>query len=299
MPHLFSENSYDTPDNRRDLRSRLLLNCRLNFHLQIWQNFYRIGRQAKNGLLSRGEQIRFSEKNVDILERCGAKIHLRGLENLSAGDGPFVLAGNHMSAVESLVLNAIISPRLDFTYVIKSNTFSVPFLRQAMRAMNAIGIDRDNPREDLRTVLSEGRRRLESGSSVLIFPEGGRHAEFVPERFNSIAVKLARAAKVELLPFALKTDFLPRGNFSRLQRAAPRTAHILFLRASGRGRRQRPGGAGKNHPFHPGTNRPLELTGSDSPRNSGKTDSHGCILRFPWYIDLFITGKHERKQRKW
>ena len=47
MPHLFSENSYDTPDNRRDLRSRLLLNCRLNFHLQIWQNFYRIGRQAK------------------------------------------------------------------------------------------------------------------------------------------------------------------------------------------------------------------------------------------------------------
>ena len=143
MPHLFSENSYDTPDNRRDLRSRLLLNCRLNFHLQIWQNFYRIGRQAKNGLLSRGEQIRFSEKNVDILERCGAKIHLRGLENLSAGDGPFVLAGNHMSAVESLVLNAIISPRLDFTYVIKSNTFSVPFLRQAMRAMNAIGIDRD------------------------------------------------------------------------------------------------------------------------------------------------------------
>ena len=194
MPHLFSENSYDTPDNRRDLRSRLLLNCRLNFHLQIWQNFYRIGRQAKNGLLSRGEQIRFSEKNVDILERCGAKIHLRGLENLSAGDGPFVLAGNHMSAVESLVLNAIISPRLDFTYVIKSNTFSVPFLRQAMRAMNAIGIDRDNPREDLRTVLSEGRRRLESGSSVLIFPEGGRHAVVVPERFNSMAVKLSRAA---------------------------------------------------------------------------------------------------------
>ena len=40
-------------------------------------------------------------------------------------------------------MNAIISPRLDFTYVIKSNTFSVPFLRQAMRAMNAIGIDRD------------------------------------------------------------------------------------------------------------------------------------------------------------
>ena len=230
MPHLFSENSYETPDNRRDLRSRLLLNCRLNFHLQIWQNFYRIGRQAKNGLLSRGEQIRFSEKNVDILERCGAKIHLRGLENLSAGDGPFVLAGNHMSAVESLVLNAIISPRLDFTYVIKSNTFSVPFLRQAMRAMNAIGIDRDNPREDLRTVLSEGRRRLESGSSVLIFPEGGRHAEFVPERFNSIAVKLARAAKVELLPFALKTDFLPRGKiFSDFSALHPgRHIHFSF-----------------------------------------------------------------------
>lgn len=213
MPYLFSEDSYDTPEDRRDMLSRVLFNTRLNCHLRIWSNFYRIGKRAKSGRLDRERQIRFSENNVRILERCGARIHLRGLEHLSAAPGPFVLAGNHMSSVESLMLNAIISPRLDFTYVIKNNTFSVPFLRQAMRAMDAIGVDRDNPKEDFRIVMSEGGRRLAGGRSVLIFPEGGRHAEFRPERFNSIAVKLAAKAGVKLIPFALKTDFIGRGRW--------------------------------------------------------------------------------------
>jgi 1-acyl-sn-glycerol-3-phosphate acyltransferase len=189
----------------------MFFNARLNCHLRIWVNFYGVGKNAKNGKLNRVQQIRFSENNVRILERCGAKIHLRGLENLSAEPGPFVLAGNHMSSVESLLLNSIITPRLEFTYVIKNNTFSVPFLRQAMMAMDAIGVDRANPKEDFKVVMSEGAARLSKGCSVLIFPEGGRHAQFLPERFNSIAVKLALKAGVKLIPFALKTDFIERG----------------------------------------------------------------------------------------
>ena len=51
--------------------------------------------------------------------------------------------------------------------------------------------------------------------SVLIFPEAARCTTFEPERFNTIAVKLARKAKVKIIPFALKTDFLQFGSLIR------------------------------------------------------------------------------------
>lgn len=207
----FAGNSYDTPHDRRDIYSKIFFNSRFNFFLRICTNFYFIGRCAKAGRFNSENQARFSGKNIEILERCGARLHIHGLDFLSAEQGPFVIAGNHMSAVETIMLNALISPRLDFTFVIKNGIFGVPFMRQAMYAIDAIGVDQVNPREDFKIIMQKGRTQLEQGRSVLIFPEASRCSEFKPERFNTIAVKLARSAGVKVIPFALKTDFLKPG----------------------------------------------------------------------------------------
>lgn len=211
MNTLFDRDSYDTPHDRRDICSKIFLNSRVNFFLQVCTNFYFIGRCAKAGRLDSENLARFSEKNIDILERCGARISIRGLDYLSAEEGPFVIAGNHMSAVETIMLNALISPRLDFTFVIKNGIFGVPFMSRAMHAIGAIGVTQVNPREDFKTIMLKGRKQLEQGRSVLIFPEASRFPEFKPERFNTIAVKLAKNAGVKVIPFALKTDFLKPG----------------------------------------------------------------------------------------
>ena len=211
MDTSFAGNSYDTPHDRRDIYSKILFNSRFNFFLRVCTNFYFIGRCAKAGRFNSENQARFSARNIDILERCGAQIHIRGLDFLSAEEGPFVIAGNHMSAVETIMLNALISPRLDFTFVIKEGIFGVPFIRHAMHAIDAIGVGQVNPREDFKIVMQKGRKQLEQGRSVLIFPEASRFSEFKPERFNTIAVKLARSAGVKVIPFALKTDFLKLG----------------------------------------------------------------------------------------
>ena len=211
MPHSFVQDSYDTPEGGQDLASRLLLNCRFYFYLRTCFNFYRIGKCARQGRFHRQNQAYYSRLNFDLLERCGARIHLRGLQNLSAEPGPFVLAGNHMSSIETMILNAFVSPRLDFTFVIKRGLFSVPFLRQAMRAIGAIGVGQLDAREDFKIIMEQGCQRLQSGQSVLIFPEAARCSEVRPERFNTIAVKLARSAGVKIIPFALKTDFITRG----------------------------------------------------------------------------------------
>ncbi len=226
----FCGDKYDTPCDRRDFVSRLSFNWRFNFYFRVYYNFYLIGKCSRQGKFDRSNQSYYSARNADILERCGARIHLRGMEHLSSESGPFVLAGNHMSAVETMILNAIISPRFDFTFVIKRGLFSVPFMRHAMRAVGAIGISQVNPRDDFKVVMERGEECLKSGKSVLIFPEASRCPEFIPERFNTIAVKLARKANVKIIPFALKTDFI---KFGRLIRecgpvAPENTIHIEF-----------------------------------------------------------------------
>ncbi len=211
----FSGTSYDTSGDRRDFLTKLLCNFRYNFYFRIYYNFYRIGKCATQGRFNQQAQAAYSRKNAEILERCGARIHVRGMEHLHAEPGPFVLAGNHMSAVETIILNAIISPRFDFTFVIKNGLFSVPFMRRAMRAVDAIGVGQTNPREDFKIIMERGSCCLSEGKSVLIFPEASRCSEFKPERFNTVAVKLAKKNQVKIIPFALKTDFLKFGSLIR------------------------------------------------------------------------------------
>ena len=150
------------------------------------------------------------------MERCGGKVHLRGLDNLRALDGrPVVLIGNHMSLLETALFHSVARGLVDFTFVIKQSLMEVPFFRDIMTSLEAIPIGRANPRDDLKAVFEEGGKLLASGRSIIIFPQSTRSEEFDPEKFNSIGIKLAKRAGVPVLPFALKTDFLGNGRYFR------------------------------------------------------------------------------------
>lgn len=211
MTYIITEDTYDTASGAASRLPSWISQSRLYFFIRMLGNYYQIGRCARQGKLDSAQQAYHSEKNLQVLEACGASIHIRGLNNVNAADGPFVLVGNHMSIIETELLNAMLSPRLDFTYVIKSSLFKTPFIGPAMTAINAIGVERENARDDFKVIIDEGKKRLAEGRSVLIFPEATRQREFLPQRFNSIGSKLARIAGVGLIPFALKTDFLAPG----------------------------------------------------------------------------------------
>ncbi|UKI34579.1 MAG: 1-acyl-sn-glycerol-3-phosphate acyltransferase [Lentisphaeria bacterium] len=162
--------------------------------------------------LTAERQIYYSNLNLRLVERCGGKVHLRGLDHLRALEGrPVVLIGNHMSLLETALFHSVMRGLLDFTFVIKQSLMKVPFFRSIMTALGAIPIGRENPRDDLRAVLEEGTALLNAGRSIVIFPQSTRSETFDPEKFNSIGIKLARRAGVPVVPFALKTDFLGNG----------------------------------------------------------------------------------------
>ena len=215
--YLFAGDAYDTPESmRKSMLYRLSLGSRWYFYLNNFGIFARTGRCGRRGRLDKERQIYYSNKNFRLVEKCGGRIHLRGLENLRDVSGePVVLIGNHMRLLETALFHAVAREYLDFTFVIKQSLLTVPFFRDIMRSLGAIPVGRENPRDDLRAVLGDGKKVLESGRSIIIFPQSTRSETFDAAKFNSIGIKLAKSAGVRVLPFALKTDFLGNGKYLR------------------------------------------------------------------------------------
>lgn len=214
--NLFPGDSYDTPEKvQRGLHDYLFCKSRFYFLMRNFYIFYQTGSCARRNELNAERQVILSNMNIRLVEKCGGKIHLSGLNHLDSANGPFVLIGNHMSSLETALFHAIVRPRLDFTFVIKRSLFKVPYFGDIMRSLKAIAVDRKNPRDDFKTIMHEGAALMKEGRSLILFPQATRSRKFIPEEFNTIGVKLARSAQVKVIPFALKTDFLGNGRIMR------------------------------------------------------------------------------------
>ena len=212
----FPGDSYDTPANfRRSIWEYVFFGSRISFYLRNFFVFCRSGWLAKHTPFNGEAQTRNSLDNLRIVESCGGKVHLRGLDNINKVEGPAVIIGNHMSLLETAVLHAFLRPRKPFCFVIKESLLHVPFFGNIMRRLGCIAVGRANPRDDLKHVMQEGKKRLEDGVSVIIFPQSSRSAIFDEAHFNTIGVKLARHANVPILPLALRTDFLENGKWMK------------------------------------------------------------------------------------
>ena len=213
----YNVDGYDTPeDNRCSWGFRLCLKTRWYYYAGIFGTFCRGGVLGARGKLDENAQIWLSNRNLRQIEKCGGCVHIAGLEHLREAAGkPTVVVANHMSLLETGLLHAVMRGYLDFSFVVKESLLKVPFFRHIIMALDVIPVTRSNPREDLKTMLREGRRILDSGRSIIVFPQSTRTETLEPDKFNSIGVELARASGVQVLPLALKTDFLANGRLIR------------------------------------------------------------------------------------
>ncbi|SCY14803.1 lysophospholipid acyltransferase family protein [Alkaliphilus peptidifermentans] len=244
MVQFFTPPEYHTDINTpRHLLDRLSLNSRLYFvarHVNILFEARKV--------VSRGEfdTQAWAQASYDIfkhIEGCGGRFHITGLNHLAELDQEVVFVSNHMSTLETMIFPCLIAPFVEATFVIKESLARHKVVGSIMRSRNPIVVFRDNPREDLKTVMSEGQARLEKGISVIIFPQSTRTVSFVPEEFNSLGVKLAKKANVKIVPIAIRTDFWQNGSLVKdlgpICRDIP--IHIAFgepLEVHGNGREE-------------------------------------------------------------
>ena len=211
----FDTDSYDTPEGHPvSIWYRIFR--RLYFYWINFDVFISCGKYGRKDQLDMRAQIEQSNRNFKLVEDCGGKIHLRGLEHLRALNGkPCVLVANHMSLLETAMFHAVARGYVDFSFVVKQSLYELPYFKDLLRGLDAIGVGRKNPREDLKVVLTEGKRILQGGRSMIIFPQSTRCETVSAENFNSIGIKLAKAAGVPIIACALKTDFTKLGKVIR------------------------------------------------------------------------------------
>jgi len=124
---------------------------------------------------------------------------VRGLENLPAE--PCIVAANHASYLDGVVLTAVLPPR--FAFVIKREVASVPLVHFFLRRIGAQFVERF----DTRRGASDARRLLalaQSRQSLAFFPEGTFRVEPGLRRFQNGAFAAAVRGDAPIVPVVIR-----------------------------------------------------------------------------------------------
>ncbi len=178
-----------------------------------------------------------------LMESVGATIDINGMQHVDSVQGPCIFIGNHMSTLETFMLPGILRPRGPVTFVVKDSLMKMPFFGAVLATRSVIAVGRANPRDDLKLVLDEGKKLLDKGMSLIIFPQSTRSVDFDPQKFNSIGVKLAVKSGKPVVPLALKTDAWAQGSLVKDFGAVhpQRPIHYAFgapLQVQGKGKEE-------------------------------------------------------------
>lgn len=157
---------------------------------------------------------------VAPLSRLMWRPKVTGLDNVPA-KGAAVLACNHLSVIDSLLMPAVM--RRNVYFLAKDEYFLMPgikgvFVKQVMYGLNQVPVDRSGGRASL-LALDAALPVLRDGHVLGIYPEGTRSPDGRLYRGRPGAAKLALDAPAELIPIGLiGTDRVqPLGaNFPRI-----------------------------------------------------------------------------------
>jgi len=152
-----------------------------------------------------------------ILAASGVRHDVSGLENLPPGN--FVLAVNHQSHFDALVLFAHI--RRHMRFIAKQQLRKIPIFGYALARAGNVFVDRTGSDAD-KGKLKDSVRAVQERVSIVFFAEGTRSKDGKLAAFKKGAAVLALEAGVPLVPAALAGtyDILPSGRIAIQARPA-------------------------------------------------------------------------------
>lgn len=134
-----------------------------------------------------------------VMKISGVKTEAEGLENIP-DDRAVLFASNHRSYYD--IITTYQYSKRPMGYIAKKEMKKIPFLSWIMYFVNCLFLDRDNPREGLKTI-QKGADNLKNGISMFICPEGTRSKtdEMLP--FKEGSLKMAIKAKCPIIPVGI------------------------------------------------------------------------------------------------
>jgi 1-acyl-sn-glycerol-3-phosphate acyltransferase len=153
-------------------------------------------------LLPPGRAIRAVERAFlrFALRLSGFRLAVTGHEHL-AGPGPFVLACNHASYADIAALESLLPH--DFLFVAKREILGWPLVGNFIRKSGHLTVERFDARESAADA-SKLAQAIQSGHSVLVFPEGTFTPSAGLRPFRLGAFKTAAETDTPVVPLALR-----------------------------------------------------------------------------------------------
>ena len=135
-----------------------------------------------------------------IIKLAGIELTVIGEENIS--EGPVLYIGNHRSFFDIVITYARCKNLTG--YIAKKEMLSIPLLRTWMKRLYCLFLDRENPKEGLKTIL-QAIDYVKNGISICIFPEGtrnkGEELSLLP--FKEGAFKIATKTGCPIVPISM------------------------------------------------------------------------------------------------
>lgn len=183
----------------------IMMVLRLFYIAPFW--FYKLSYMGKHPEISEKERYKFLHNIIKKINKAGrVTIETKGVENLPEQDG-YILFPNHQGMFDVLAILES-SPR-PFTVVLKQELKNIVLLKQLIRFLNALTLDRKNPRDAIR-VINQMSEEVAAGRNYLIFAEGTRSKQGnQPGEFKGGSFKSAIQAKCPIVPVVLIDAFKP------------------------------------------------------------------------------------------
>jgi len=129
----------------------------------------------------------------------GARVTLRGVEHIAAGQ-PYIVMANHQSQYDIFAVMGWLP--MQFAFVLKHTIRKVVLLGYTLDRLGYIYVDRSNS-ENTAKSLANAAAKIRSGTSVFFFPEGTRSPDGRLIEFKSGGFRVAQAAGVPILPVTI------------------------------------------------------------------------------------------------
>lgn len=135
------------------------------------------------------------------VEKMLYKIEYVGVENIPA-DGGFILASNHMHALDPVFIGCGIENR-QLHFMGKKELFENPIAKYFLTKLNGFPIVRGGADSE---ALDYAIRVVKEGHILGIFPEGTRSKTYKPARAKNGVALIAKEAKADVLPVSIYTS---------------------------------------------------------------------------------------------
>lgn len=143
---------------------------------------------------------------------CGLRYELIGEANIK--NPPFIIFSKHQSAWETIVFSGLFPKNC---FITKKELLYIPIFGWAFGLAKHIPIDRSQGIRSLKKVTEIGKKRLDAGISIILFPEGTRVSTGEDPKFHAGGAALVKGTGSKIVPVAHNAgQFWRRNSFIKI-----------------------------------------------------------------------------------